>query len=160
MLALWFRSSAIVSMLPTPWALFRRCPSGSVSMETSGSLKFPSYPLVCVPCSNDPGGVHFARHGAPWTAAFRCVHTSAFPPMFWKLSYCPQLYIFRDSITRPATCSARLRTFPYGNARGLRYRPAGWALVGWDLSKRRSHPLDNNDKFHRISPIPNVSGLP
>jgi hypothetical protein len=28
MLALWFRSSALESALPTPWTLFRRCPSG------------------------------------------------------------------------------------------------------------------------------------
>jgi hypothetical protein len=26
-----------------------------------------------------------------------------------------------------------------------------WALVGWDLNRLRSHPLDNNDRFDRAS---------
>ena len=49
---------------------------------------------------------------------------------------------------------------PHEDARGLCFRPAGSALIGWDLRRSASHPLDNYDKFRRISPIPIASDVP
>ena len=56
-------------------------------------------------------------------------------------------------------CSPQLRTPITGLARGGHYRPAGEALVGWDLSFC-SHPLGHNNQFHEISLNPKVSGFP
>jgi hypothetical protein len=56
--------------------------------------------------------------------------------------------------------SLQLRTPSAGLARGVPYRCAGSALIGWDLNRIGSHPLGNDNQFHGISPHSKVSGLP
>ena len=55
--------------------------------------------------------------------------------------------------------SLQLRPPMAGRARGVRYRPAGSAFVGWDLSFR-SHPLGNNNQFHENALNSKGSGFP
>ena len=49
------------------------------SMETSGSPKFPSYPFVCMPCSQTPVVSSPDSHIPARTAAFRSFDGVGFP---------------------------------------------------------------------------------
>src|SRR6266446_3424646 len=85
---------------------------------------------------------------------------SAFAAIPLRLSCCPRLSLFRGSITRPASS---LPPASYAHC---------WAgtwsslLTGWrgvrqvGLEPWGSHPLGNNNQFHRIAPTPKVSSLP
>src|SRR5262249_32695638 len=76
------------------------------------------------------------------------------------LSCGPQLYIFRGSITRPAS------SFPpasYAHYWGCTWSSLltcwlGFGQVGF--APCGTHPLGNNNQFHRIAPNSKVSGLP
>ncbi len=130
------------------------------SMETSGPPKSPSYPLVCVPRSKTPVVSSRLAIAPSRTVAFRCVEYVGFP------SYILEVILLTTTIpisgfnnTARILAPPSFNTFPHENAPGLRYRPAGSALVGWDLRRFDSHPLDNNDRFRRIAPIPAASDL-
>jgi hypothetical protein len=60
---------------------------------------------------------------------------------------------------RPAH-ALQLRPPIAGRARGVHYRPAGSALIGWDLHRTGSHPLGSNNHLHGLSPNAKVSGFP
>jgi hypothetical protein len=98
----------------------------------------------------DPGGVPSTRHSASGTAAFQCLETVGFPPR----------YTFRGSITRPASS---LPPAPYSHCWVCTWR---LLLTCWrdfsqgGLALRSAHLLGNINQFHRIAPIPKVSGLP
>jgi len=98
--------------------------------ETSGSPKFPGYPSVSMPCSSTPV--------VSWTLALAysgllpsaCMTASAFPLNCSRLSFCPRLYKFRGSITRPASLlslasDSRYRADPQGSL------PTCWLDFGW-----------------------------
>jgi hypothetical protein len=85
---------------------------------------------------------------------------SAFAAIPRRLSCCPRLYIFRGSITRPAsslTPASHAHCWA-GTWSSLLTCWLGVSQVG--LEPEGSHPLGNNNQFHRISPTPKVSGLP
>src|SRR2546422_4360484 len=98
----------------------------------------------------DPGGVPSTRQSASGTAAFQCLETVGFPPR----------YTFRGSITRPASS---LPPAPYSHCWVCTWR---LLLTCWldfsqgGLALRSAHLLGNINQFHRIAPIPKVSGLP
>src|SRR5262245_23143761 len=77
-----------------------------------------------------------------------------------EISLCPRLYPFRGSITRPAS-SLTPASYAHcwaGTWSSLLTCWLGVSQVG--LEPEGSHPLGNNNQFHRISPTPKVSGLP
>jgi len=62
-------------------------PPVSVRLYLHGNIRLSQVPelSLCVHAMiSDPGGVPFARHSAPGTAAFRWVDTSALAPVFWS----------------------------------------------------------------------------
>jgi hypothetical protein len=90
--------------------------SGNVSKETDGSPKFPSYPSGHMPRSQTP----------VVSCALAIPHPGLLPSGQWKpsaflsvppgeVSFCPRRYLFRGSITRPASS---LHPAPYGPLRG------------------------------------------
>lgn len=90
------------------------------------------------------------------------ITASAFLPFLRKLSFRPQQYYFSGLNHMACILAPSCFAHPISEiARGLRYRPAGYALVGWDLSTSCSHPLANISTFHRtISyPTPSTSRL-
>src|SRR6266446_5495581 len=85
---------------------------------------------------------------------------SAFAAIPLRLSCCPRLYLFRGSITRPAS-SLPPASYTHcwaGTWSALLTCWRGVSQVG--LEPEGSHPLGNNNQLHRISPTPKVSGLP
>ena len=95
-------------LLGLPVRLFRLS-----DKETSGSPKFPGYPFELVPCSSTPV-VSFAlalSHSGLLPSA--TMNTSAFPLVLLTVIYCPQLYKFRGSITRPVFLLPSASDFRY-----------------------------------------------
>jgi hypothetical protein len=71
--------------------------------------------------------------------------------MPWRLSCCPPPYLFRDSITRPANLFRPASHLPL-RERTRASLPTCWlGFSRMGLEQLRSHPLDNNDRFHRAS---------
>ncbi len=86
-----------------PGLLVCRYPSssGSYPKETGGSPKFPSCPSKHMPRSQTPVVSRGLAMAPPGLLPSGASKPSAFPRLS-GLSSCPQLYIFRGSITRPA----------------------------------------------------------
>src|SRR5215510_11664045 len=85
---------------------------------------------------------------------------SAFAAIPLRLSCCPRLYIFRGSITRPAS-SLPPASYAHcwaGTRSSLLTCWLGVSQVGLVLI--RTHPLGNNNHFHEITLNSKVSGLP
>src|SRR5262245_31296367 len=77
-----------------------------------------------------------------------------------EISLCPRLSPFRGSIPRPAS-SLPPASYAHcwaGTWSSLLTCWLGVSQVG--LEPEGSHPLGNNNPFHRIAPTPKVSGLP
>jgi hypothetical protein len=74
--------------------------SSGLSMETSGSLRFPGNPDGHCPCSSTPAGS--GRLSGPWVS---CLTR---PPLMSR-TRAPYVFNFRGSITRPSTWLSTLR---------------------------------------------------
>ena len=95
-------------LLGLPVRLFR-----FVYQESFGSPKFPGYPLELMPCSLTPvvsSALALARSGLLPSAT---MNTSAFPLFLLTVIYCPRLYKFRGSITRPVFLLPSASDFRY-----------------------------------------------
>ena len=78
--------------------------SGNMVKERGGSPTFPSYPSVCMPRSQTPVVSWALAIPRPGLLPSGACTPSAFlsvPP--GEISFCPRLYTFRGSITRPAS---------------------------------------------------------
>src|SRR5712691_8100183 len=134
--------------------------SGRVVKERDGSPTFPSDPFVCMPRSQTPVVSCALAIPHPGLLPSGACKPSAFAAIPLRLSCCPRLYIFRGSITRPAS-SLPPASYAHcwaGTWSSLLTCWLGVRQVG--LEPEGSHPLGNNNQFHRISPTPKVSGLP
>jgi hypothetical protein len=135
-------------------------PIRELCTETGGSPKFPSSPCEDMPRSQTPVVSCARAIPHPGLLPSGACKPSAFAAIPLRLSCCPRLYIFRGSITRPASSLAPA-SYAHcwaGTWRSLLTCWLGVRQVG--LEPEGSHPLGNNNQFHRISPTPKVSGLP
>jgi hypothetical protein len=129
----------------------------ALCMETAGSLKFPSCPFKCVPRSKTPV--------VSCTLAIACSGllpsassiTSAFLPASGKLF--PQLYIFRDSIARPAlsfppASDSRYRACLWSSlpARWLGFSRMGFACLSYFLTDSPIRQLQRISSASRRTP--------
>jgi hypothetical protein len=138
----------------------RKPPIRELCTETGGAPKFPSYPSEDMPRSQTPVVSCALAIPHPGLLPSGACKPSAFAAIPLRLSCCPRLYIFRGSITRPAS-SRTPASYAHcwaGTWRSLLTCWRGVSQVG--LEPESSHPLGNNTQFHRISPTPKVSGLP
>src|SRR6266436_6643073 len=130
--------SARLLVAPTPRRRGVGCaghPYSGLCSQGDGRLsRVPGLPFCSHAPLSDPGGVPSARLGANRTAAFRCLDTVGFGSGRPDLSCCPQLYVFRSSMTRPVF-SPDLCFAHRLSAVALRFgcRPGGQPLVGWDF---------------------------
>ena len=123
--------------------------SGNIVKEPGGSPKFPSSPCEDMPRSQTP----VASCVSPKRTQDYCLPATGNRRLTTTLPI---------SGLHPVAC---LLTTP-GSVRPLTGRHAGSLLTCWrgfnqvGLEPKGSHPLGNNNQFHRISPTPKVSGLP
>jgi hypothetical protein len=80
--------------------------------ETSGSPKFPGYPLELMPCSSTPVVSCPLALSHPGLLPSISMTTSAFPSKLTVI-HCPRLYKFRGSITRPVFLLPSASDFRY-----------------------------------------------
>jgi hypothetical protein len=135
-------------------------PVRELCTETGASPTFPSYPCRDMPRSQTPVVSCALAIPHPGRLPSGAGKPSAFTARPLRLSCCPQLYIFRGSITRP-TSSLPPASYAHcwaGTWSSLLTCWLGVSQVG--LEPEGSHPLGNTNQFHRISPTPKVSGLP
>ena len=78
-------------------------PIRELCTETGGSPKFPSYPCEDMPRSQTPVVSCALAIAHPGLLPSCACKPSAFAAIPLRLSCCPRLYIFRGSITRPAS---------------------------------------------------------
>ena len=75
--------------------------SGFGSQGDGRLSRVPGLPLCTHAPLSDPGGVPSARLDADRTTAFRTLNAVSFRTNYPVLSFCPPLYSFRSSVTRP-----------------------------------------------------------
>jgi hypothetical protein len=85
----------------------------------------PRLPLCQHALLFDPGGVLNTCLSVFRTAAFRLHDSVGFPAYYSRLSFCPRLYKFRGSITRPAS------SLPLASDSRYRADPQGSLLTRW-----------------------------
>ena len=103
-------------------------PSG-ISMETSGSLRFPGNPDGHCPCSSTPAGS--GRLSGPWVSCLT-------RPPHMAMAKAPRIFVFRGSITRPLTWLSTLRRMGCPIATQDSLLAAGPALPGGIRTRRVS----------------------
>ena len=135
-------------------------PIRELCTETGGAPTFPRYPCEDMPRSQTPVVSCALALPHPGLLPSGACKPSAFAAIPLRLSCCPRLYLFRGSITRPAS-SLPPASYAHcwaGTWSSLLTCWRGVRQVG--LEPEGSHPLGNNNQFHRIAPTPKVSGLP
>ena len=141
-----FVARALVLPVPLVFRLFRVQGDSRLSQVR----ELPLYAHAPV---YDPGGVPPACHIALGTAAFQVVKQCRLSPLYADSPFGPPVYLFRDSMSRPAHSLPLCFAHPLsGIALRFRYSPAGYALA-W----RDSHPLGNINRFQCLYAPPNVS---
>jgi hypothetical protein len=135
-------------------------PIRALCTETGGAPTFPSSPCADMPRSQTPVvSCALARPHPGLLPAGACT-PSACAAIPLRLSCCPRLYLFRGSITRPAS-SLTPASYTHCWAGTWSALLTCWLGVRQGgLEPEGSHPLGNNNQFHRIAPTPKVSGLP
>jgi hypothetical protein len=101
MLALWFRSSAVVSALQTPWT----CSAGFRPALQHGNIRLSQVPELSLCVHAMLSRPRWCPFRSPYRYGDCCLPMRpyvGFGSGVLELSYCPQPYIFRGSITRPA----------------------------------------------------------
>src|SRR5262249_44330977 len=145
----------------TPGPLVPRSPTPGMQQGDRWLAQVPELPLWTHAPLSDPGGVLRTRHTAPRTAAFRSVETVGFPLRTPGRDILLSTTLHFSGLSHAACVLATP-----GSIRPLAGRHAGSLLTGWrgvdqvGLEPCDSHPLGNNNPFHRISPTPKVAGLP
>ena len=93
------------SRAPAPGLLFTRYPSssGNLCQEADGSPKFPSHPCEYLPRSQTPVVSCTLALSCPGLLPSAACKASAFSSIPEEYPCGPQLYLFRGSITRPAS---------------------------------------------------------
>jgi hypothetical protein len=123
--------------------------SGIGVKEPEGSPKFPSFPCADMPRSQTPV--------VPWTLAI--ARPGLLPSSAWKPSASHHVHF--SGLNNTACLLATpgfVRPFAGRHAGSLLTRGLDFSQVG--LEPYGSHPLGNNNQFHRFSPTPKVSSLP
>jgi hypothetical protein len=115
------------------WSTGAPSPPACSDQETTDSPKFPSYPSAHMPRSQTPVVSLDTRLIASRTAAFRRFESVGFPPDLRPgLSSLPcRSTTIHISGLNDAACTLATPGFTPCSMR-VRYRPAGYALVGWD----------------------------
>ena len=123
------------------------------------SSRVPRLPLYAHAPLVDPGGVLSTRHSASRTTAFRPLQIVGFLRLSPDYPLGPQLYIFRDSVTRP-THSLHLASDTSSRIclQG-HYRVVGSLSSGGIRTILRTHPLGNINQFHSLLSDPKVLDL-
>ena len=97
-----------------------------------------------------------------WTAAFRYTHTVGFQTSFPVRSFCPPLYIFRSSMTRPAFSPSLCFAHRISANRTSVWLPTRWLTVGrvgLDYFRYLTHwvTLMSFRGYHPYSLVPDFS---
>ena len=140
------------------WSPGPPCRDGG--QETGGSPTFPRYPWGDLPRSQPPVVSWALAMVPPGLLPSGACTPSAVTAIPLRLSCGPPRYRCRGSMTRPAS-SLPPASYAHCWAGTWRVLLPGWLGVRQvGLEPEGSHPLGNNNPFHRISPTPTVSGLP